>query len=319
MFRKFAFLAALLALPSLAFGQTYPNTNPTYTPNATKAAAATGATVVFVTANIGTTDALVAGSPVGLTGQFQGSTDVPGAASPTWVNIVALPVGAGTVGSGIVLTVTSTGVYRLRTTGFNQVRFNQTALSSGSYTVAYTGSNAPTLLDTSTIRRTTYAAVINALVPAATATDFFTLNGSATTTVRVLSAWCSGTSTANAAIPINAVRRSTANATGTSTSPAATNFDALDPAATAVAKAYTVNPGTLGTIVGTALSTGILTTNTVATSTTQTGSVVFNFDQSPSGEEVVLRGVAQTFALNAIGASFTAGTSLTCAVKWTEE
>lgn len=167
-------------------------------------------------------------------------------------------------------------------------------------------------------RIATYHAGIVGLVPPASATDFFTIQGSATTVVRVKSIECSGTTTAAASIAVQLVRRSTANTTGTSTSPSLVPSDTTDPAGTALVKAYTANPGALGTIVGGPLRAGILTTTTLASSPIeQTPALGWTFGMN-NDKEPTLRGVAQTLALNLNGASISAGALLTCDVEWIE-
>lgn len=167
-------------------------------------------------------------------------------------------------------------------------------------------------------RVATYHAGILGLVPAASGTDFFTIQGSATNVVRVKSIECSGTTTAAATIAVQMVRRSTADTTGTSTTLSMVPSDTSDPASTALVKAYTVNPGALGTIVGGPIRTGMLTTTTVASSaieqTPQLGWVFgLNNDKEPT-----LRGVAQTLALNLNAASISAGALIACDVEYTE-
>lgn len=167
-------------------------------------------------------------------------------------------------------------------------------------------------------RVATYSAGILGLVPAASGTDFFTIQGSATQVVRVKSIECSGTTTAAASIAVQMVRRSTADTTGTSTSPALVPLDTTDPAGTALVKAYTANPGALGTIVGGPIRVGILTTTTVASSAIeQTPPLGWTFGLN-NDKEPTLRGVAQTLALNLNGASISAGALIGCDVTWTE-
>jgi hypothetical protein len=165
-------------------------------------------------------------------------------------------------------------------------------------------------------RVATYSAVITGLTPAASATDFFVIQGSATTVVRVKEAACFGTSTAAGSIVIVGDVRSTADSGDTSTSPTASPHDANDVAPTAVVYAYTANP-TVGTLVAAARVT------VLGTSITATGSAASNLPLKwtfgeKNDKEIILRGVAQEFSLNAGGNSFAAGTSLDCYVEWTE-
>lgn len=168
-------------------------------------------------------------------------------------------------------------------------------------------------------RQATYSATVNALAPAATATDFFTISGVVGKVIRVQKIECSGVSTANASALINVILRSTANTGGTSTTLAGATYDSTNSAASAVVKAYTVNPSALGTIVATPIATGFLTTDTLASASINNGRLAFDFGANPMNQPVTLRGVAQTLSLNANSASFTAGTSLNCDVTWTEQ
>lgn len=159
----------------------------------------------------------------------------------------------------------------------------------------------------------TYRAVILNLAPAASATDFFTIQGSATAAVLVRSIKCSGVSTANGSALVQVVKRSTLDTTGTSTTMTNVRLNANQPVATAVVKAYTVNPGVLGTAIGT-VDAGFLTTNTLATSTVSNGALVFDF----TNQNLFIDAATTQVALNANAQSFTAGAALSCTVEWAE-
>lgn len=165
-------------------------------------------------------------------------------------------------------------------------------------------------------RRQTYSISTMALAPAAATTDFLTLTGSATQNVWVISAGCSGVSTANATATIVALKRSTANAAGTSTAPTRVPHDSTDPAATATGLAYTANP-TTGTLVGN-LRAGKLATNTAATSSTGNSGISWQFGGDGYSQPIVLRGTTQVFALNGAAGTFSAGTALDCWITWSE-
>ena len=162
----------------------------------------------------------------------------------------------------------------------------------------------------------TYNATIAALTPASSATDFFTLTGSATKVIYVRSIGCTGTSTTVASQIVSAMVRSTADTLGTSTgSPAAVPLDSNFPAATATVLAYTANP-TTGTLVGN-VGSGLLQTPAPASIAAGNG-LYFNFLQVNGDQPIVLRGTSQVLALNAGGSSFSSGAALTCSVTWTE-
>lgn len=172
-------------------------------------------------------------------------------------------------------------------------------------------------VQTSPIKNATYRATFLGLVPAASATDFLTITGSATKTVKVTRAECAGTTTAAATAVIVALKRSAADTGGTSTTATNVPLDSISAAATAVVKGYTVNP-TTGTLVGN-VAAGLLTTNTVASSAFSSMPLSFLFGGGATPQSIALRGVAQQFALNGNAASLSAGASLACDVEWTEE
>lgn len=305
--------AALLALsaPIAALAQAYPP-NPTYHPTAVLAPVTCSAAcdVVFNTNGLGTATIRVGGAGTGIAAVVQAANDR--AASPTWTNVGVHPVGGATASS-----ISATGIYRVNTAGMAQIRVHLTAVT-GSVTIGGAGTPSSGIVLAAPDRKATYSASITGLAPAASATDFFTISGSATTTIRVTEASCSGVSTAAATATVVGLLRSTANTSGTSTSPTVVPLDSANPAGTAVVKAYTANP-TTGTLIGN-IRVGSLSTNTAATSAFSNSPVVWRFGSNAGAEqEVVLRGVAQSFALNGNGASFTSGAALNCTVTWTEE
>lgn len=305
---------ALATAPTFAAAQAYPSSNPTYIPTAVvPATTLTAAGDVTLNANgLGTITARIAGTNTGVAGVFQGTNER--SANPTWTTIGAVPVGAS--GGGAVSAVTGNGLYRLNASGFSQVRFHMTAISTGSAVVTMAGTPGPSLTAVAPVRRSTYSAAVTALAPAASATDFFTLTGAAGVTVRINHVECSGISTAAATATVNALLRSTANSAGTSSAATAVPHDSSDPAATATALSYTANP-TTGTLVGVVRS-GKLTTVTAASTAVLAGPLSWDFGTGQH-EEVTLRGTGQVFALNGAGASFTSGAALNCSVTWTEE
>lgn len=165
--------------------------------------------------------------------------------------------------------------------------------------------------------KATYSAATIALAPAAATTDFFTLTGSASKTIRITRAGCNGVSTAAATATIVALKRSTANSAGTSTTLTAVPHDSTLAAASGTAKAYTANP-TTGTLVGN-LRAGSLTTTTAASSAVPALPLIWEFGDGRQNYPVTLRGTAQVFSLNGNGGTFSAGTALNCTVTWVEE
>lgn len=151
----------------------------------------------------------------------------------------------------------------------------------------------------------TYSSGISALNVANSATDIFTLTGSASKTIRVkrievfltVSVALGGSQT----IEIVLAKRSTANSSGTSTTPTIVPHDSGDAAGTAVVRAYTVNP-TLGTLVGAIRCAKItaVSVNTAAPVARQ----VWDFGL-PNSKPIYLRGTSEVLAVNLNGNTLT--------------
>lgn len=159
----------------------------------------------------------------------------------------------------------------------------------------------------------TYGAAITALAPAASATDFFSISGVAGKSIFVRKLYCNGVSTAAAVAIVKVVKRSALNTTGTSTTPTKVPYNsAYGLAAAGVVRAYTVNPGGLGTAVGD-VAVGELQTGPAA-SATGSPTLVFDF----SNQNIILNSATEVLALNANAASFSTGAALNCGVEWQE-
>ncbi len=190
--------------------------------------------------------------------------------------------------------------------------------SAGSSGVSYTAATAnPSALVISTNSpvdggKATYSTSITALVPASSATDIFTITGSASKTIRILRVEVSGTQTTGGATELVLLKRSTANSSGTSTSPTAVAHDSNNPTASATINAYTANP-TTGTLVGNIRAEKLF----VAATTAASDKLFINFGSGPS-QAVVLRGTSQVFAVNLNSATVTGG-SFDINVEFSEE
>lgn len=159
----------------------------------------------------------------------------------------------------------------------------------------------------------TYTASIGSLALAAAATDIFTITGSATKTVKVKRVLISATQTTAGSVLFVLLKRSTANTVGTSTAPTVVSHDTTNPAGTATVLAYTANP-TIGTLVGNMFQKKVLT-ETVASASDFQG---WDLQLEPQIQPVVLRGIAQVFAINLNGATV-AGGNAAITITWTEE
>jgi hypothetical protein len=116
-------------------------------------------------------------------------------------------------------------------------------------------------------------------------------------------------------IPVQLIKRSTANTFGTGGVAVNGAYDSTDPAATATNFASTANATTLGTVVGTAVR-ALKYFAQVATPTTP--AEVIEWDFGTTAKQPVLRGVAQSLCLN-LGGTTIAGGNVACGFEWTED
>lgn len=157
------------------------------------------------------------------------------------------------------------------------------------------------------------AAIISSTLPAL-ATDFFTITGSATKTIRVLTtsvAFVGG----GVVVSTQLVKRSTANTGGTSSTLAAVPHDSNNAAGTATVRSYTINPTVLGTLVGAIRADK--TSSPLVSSTTTPEGIEYYFGNRP-GQTIVLRGTSQVLAWNFNGVTLSGGTFVGY-IEWTEE
>ena len=278
-----------------------------------------------------------AGMRTQITGTWVGTLAFEGTVDGTnWVAINAVAAGLSVPAQ----TATANGVYAPTPAGFAQIRLNATAWTSGTATITHrvsTGTGGTYLnqslpsfsaiqafkVDQTTPGTTnlvslaappaTYSAAIVGLTVAATATDIFTLTGSATKTVRVSRILVNGVQTTAAQVNVLLIRRSTADTLGTSTAPTAATYDTTNAAATATALAYTANP-TLGTTVGTASARRVFIPGAATASDAQGLEIV----SGDVGQQLMtLRGIAQVLAVN-LGGVTVVGGSLNVTIEWTE-
>jgi len=160
----------------------------------------------------------------------------------------------------------------------------------------------------------TYSANVLGLVPPATPTDIFSITGIAGTVVRVIRITITGTRTAASVSDMQVVKRSTANAGGTSAAATAVPNDSRFPAAGATVLSYTANPAALGTLVGAVASSKI---HIGSAGSGPVSPLVFEFGKK-MGASGILRTASEVFAVN-MNAVTIAGNNFDIFVEWTEE
>lgn len=159
-----------------------------------------------------------------------------------------------------------------------------------------------------------YSASVSGLVPAASATDVFTITGSATKIVKITRIEVSGTTSSGSGIGVNVqiIKRSTANSAGTSSAATSVPMDSNDAAGTATVRSYTANP-TLGTAVGTIISSRMSFVTTGQNSDNREWSF-----GNRAAKPIVVRGTSQVVAVNLNVATIT-GPVMGATIEWTEE
>jgi hypothetical protein len=153
------------------------------------------------------------------------------------------------------------------------------------------------------------------ITPVATATDVVTLVGSASTTIRVKKVCVEGTATGPSTYDTYLWKRTALDTTGTATQPSIAAHDSNQATPLGVINLYSANPGALGT--GVQLRSGHLYLGQAATSPTSATGRCWQFGDA--GEEsLVLRGAAQSLAINHGGAAVPAGAAVYYTITWTE-
>lgn len=280
----------------------------------------TGVGPVVLVRNTGTTDANVAFGDVTITASATNSAVVPAGAT------IAFLISTETY----IAYITASGTTTLQATPGTTPETSTAAVATN-YTQA-NGSTAPFNLGDATSNTPrvvqarppiTYSAsllvtsnAVTPLVVAATASDFYTITGPSSGVARIRRIQLSCTvATANGTFVVNIYKRSTANATGTSTTPALVAHDSANQgSALSVVRAYTANPGTLGTNVG-GVRGVTFSGPTATTPTIPVTSYTWEFTDH-GGQGLVLRSAAEVWALNANGS--TSGATCTPDVELTE-
>lgn len=165
-------------------------------------------------------------------------------------------------------------------------------------------------------QKATYSASCVKISAVATPTDIFTLTGSASKTIRVISVRVNMEATAAQGVFVQLIKRSTADTGGTSAAPNIAPHDSNSAAATATPLSYTANP-TLGSTVA-VVDDGFLTATIAGTATVP--NVEFRRTWTANNEQaIVLRGTSQVLAVNLNGYSLIGGEKFSVSITWTEE
>ncbi len=214
-------------------------------------------------------------------------------------------------------TITGNGLYRINVSGAAAVRLNVSALTSGLTYVDFSASPGTEFTRTNPMVRSTYRASTS--IATGATTNFMVIAGSATKTVFITKALCSGRATAAIVVGITAELHSAADSGDAGTAVTATPLDSTEAAATATVVSHTTSP-TPGTVIG-AVSSGQLGIVLAApTATNFPMPIVLEFDYgfAPGSVQAILRGVAQSYSLSTSSA-FGTGAAVTCTIEWQED
>lgn len=223
-------------------------------------------------------------------------------------------------------TITANGIYSVEFVGMVSLIANITAYTSGTINVfaaPATVSEQPNeKLGAAFVnfegQVPTYSAAINAHAPAATPTDWFTIQGSATKIIRITRLTIALRATAASQYRVSLIKYSAFLTGGTAAVPTIVPHDSANPAATAVVNTWAGGLPTPGTAVGKiaddSLPVGVLGTPTF----NNESPLLYDFGIR-NGQSVVLRGIAQYLAINSNGVALPSGLVADVRVEFTEE
>lgn len=162
-----------------------------------------------------------------------------------------------------------------------------------------------------------YTYAISATAPYATPTDWIVIRGSATKTVKIVRIEISGAATAATEVIFTLKKHTVANTSGTATNPTFMQHDSNDAAATALILLYSVAP-TIDSSATIWKSVRLDLAVAPAATTNAPDRYIYNYAAEPY-EPLVLRGVAQEFAINFASAAVPSGGVYDVAITITED
>lgn len=165
--------------------------------------------------------------------------------------------------------------------------------------------------------KATYTYAISATAPYATATDWIVVRGSASKTIKIVRVELSGAATAATTILATLKKHTIANTAGTSTNPTPMQHDSNDAAAFATVLLYSAAP-TIDASATIWKNVRIDLTVVPGASANAVDRYVYEYGAQIS-EPLILRGVAQEFAINLGGAAVPSGGVYDASITWTEE
>ena len=256
---------------------------------------------------------LVSASFVG-TIVFEASAD-----GTNWFPVAAHQMLASGILGGLVTSTTVAGQFVIPCNGWSFVRARVSAFTSGAmqaYLDVSTGTCVGQLYANSEGQKASYSAAINAHAPAATPTDWFTIQGSATKVIRITRVKIRARATAASQYRVSLKKYSVFLTGGTPAAVAAVAHDSIDAAATAVVQTWAGGLPVVGTPIGIIEDESIPVT--VLGTPVFDGPVLYDYAIRPT-RALVLRGTAQYLALNSAAVALPAGFVADVKFEWTEE
>lgn len=161
-----------------------------------------------------------------------------------------------------------------------------------------------------------YNATVRPFDVPANATDMCVITGSATKVIKIIGVQASSSQTTTGTNEIFLVKRTTANTGGATQAMSTVAFDTGIPAPTATAFRYLTNPTSLGTSPG-----ALYVKRALSPVSTALGVQYFDMLDNSSSliRPIVLRGAAESLALNFNGAAVPTAMAFNCTFEFVEE
>lgn len=166
-------------------------------------------------------------------------------------------------------------------------------------------------------QKATYSCAINAHAPAATPTDWFTIQGSASKTVRITRLTIAFRATAGNQYRASLIKYSVFLTGGTPATPTIVPHDSANVAATAVIQTWAGGLPTPGIPVG-KIADDSIPVGALGTPIYDNQTCMYDFGIR-NGQSIVLHGIAQYLAINSAGVALPAGLVADVRVEWTED
>lgn len=204
------------------------------------------------------------------------------------------------LGSGAQTLNVWSGMMGVSPTGTNEILVGTQIDSEGTTRMAISGPEYHT-------RSATYAVSASPVTPVASASDIFTITGSATKTVVIKRITISGAATLQGSYIIALVKRTAADTGGTSAAQILVPLDSNDVAATTTVLSYSANPVTASALA--TLQTTILPLGVVSGGATTNAPLILDFSIG-NIKAIYLHGTSQVLAINGQQITAPSGTIL---------